>query len=98
MHSLKHLLLVQILLVHEVSNLFVMMLEHLHRLIVDVLLQLRVLARIVDVVRVMMMNRGIIRDRQGVCALMSHRRGPKHDAYDQHPPPFCRRVLALLAQ
>ena len=56
MQSLKHLLLVQILLMHEVSNLFVMMLEHLHRLVVHVLLQHRVLARVVDVVRMMMMN------------------------------------------
>ena len=56
MQGLKHLLLVEVMLVHEISNLFVMMLKQLHRLVVDVLLQHRVLARVVDVVRVMMMN------------------------------------------
>ena len=56
MQGLKHLLLIEILLVHEISNLFVMMLKQLHRLVVDVLLQHRILARVVDVVRVMMMN------------------------------------------
>ena len=55
MYGLKHLLLIEVLLMHEVSELFVMILQHLHRRTVDCLLLHRV-AGVVDVVRVMMMN------------------------------------------
>ena len=55
------MLLVQILLVHKGSELLVVLMDELHRLIVHVLLHQRVMTRIIDVVRVMMMNLGITR-------------------------------------
>jgi len=54
MNRFQHLPVSEVLLMHEISQLLVMVLQHLHRCVMDLLLHLRVLARIVDVVRVMM--------------------------------------------
>ena len=59
------------MLVHEGSELLVVMINQLHRLIVYVLLQHRVLARISDVVCVMMMN--VVCDGHDIRALVSCR-------------------------
>ena len=66
------MLRVQILLVHTGSALPVEMLNHFHRLIVHVLLKHRVLTRIIDVIRVMVMN-SVVCDGQDVRALLSCR-------------------------
>jgi hypothetical protein len=54
MNRFQHLSVGKVLLMHEISQLLVMILQHLHRCVMDLLLHLRVLARIVDVVGVMM--------------------------------------------
>jgi hypothetical protein len=78
---IQHLPLTDILLMHEISELLLMILQHLHRRVVDRLLLHRVLARLVDVVCVMM-NGGRIRRGRSVSALMPRRGHSLMHAFD----------------
>jgi urease gamma subunit len=67
-YRIEYLPLIDVLLMHEVSQLFVVMLQHLHRRVMDVLRLHRVLAGVHVVSVVMHLS---ARDRRSVRALMS---------------------------